>query len=34
VLDESGLAEWRLAEHGDRLPLSYTLQARKPAGPA
>lgn len=24
--------EWRLAEHGERLPLTYTLQARKPGG--
>jgi len=22
--------EWRLSEHGDRVPLSYTLQAIKP----
>lgn len=25
--------EWRLTEHGERLPLSYTLQAVKPAEP-
>jgi SAM-dependent methyltransferase len=30
VRDELG--EWRLLEHAERLPLSYTLQARKPGG--
>ena len=24
------VGEWRLSEHGDRVPLSYTLQAVKP----
>ena len=27
---DGDLGEWSLTEHGDRLPLSYTLQARKP----
>ena len=29
VVDETG--EWRMREHPERLPLSYTLRARKPA---
>ena len=27
---DGDLGEWSLTEHGERLPLSYTLQARKP----
>ncbi len=33
MVQDGDLDEWRLAEHADRLPLSYTLQARKPLGP-
>jgi SAM-dependent methyltransferase len=32
MVKDGDLDEWRLSEHADRLPLSYTLQARKPSG--
>jgi SAM-dependent methyltransferase len=34
MVRDGDLDEWRLSDHGDRLPLTYTLQARKRAGRA
>jgi hypothetical protein len=31
MVRDGELDEWRLVDEADRLPLSYTLQARKPA---
>lgn len=31
MVRDGDLGEWRLVDEGDRLPLSYTLQARKPS---
>jgi SAM-dependent methyltransferase len=34
MVRDGDLDEWRLSDHADRLPLTYTLQARKRAGRA
>ena len=33
MVRDGDLDEWRLVDEAERLPLSYTLQARKPGGP-
>ena len=32
MVRDGDLDEWRLVDEAERLPLSYTLQARKPGG--